>query len=289
MWHSGRDPPTRSAQPQRCPTQLFYGRVLRINDLERPVVVLAMNESDARDRVRKGHVGEEGRMSEPRGFDLDGETSRDWTSFARRLADRLADMSDGDTLTLGLGGTDHDAQPGMAVIAFSALHDGLLRRTEHAPDDEITGEQVVRRRDVDQLAAETVRLLRDVHGVMHPAFLRVSGDSELVDGGDRGSGTGLSAISDGALTAEVTEPVDAAHLLELAFATITHDLGREPGRDVDGDIVLVLEVEDARAVHRELTADGVRFLADPYEPPWGGCRFFCIDPDSYLVEIEQPA
>ncbi len=55
------------------------------------------------------------------------------------------------------------------------------------------------------------------------------------------------------------------------------------------NIVLVLEVEDARAVHRELTAEGVRFLADPYEPPWGGCRFFCVDPDGYLVEIEQLA
>ena len=55
------------------------------------------------------------------------------------------------------------------------------------------------------------------------------------------------------------------------------------------NIVLVLEVEDARAVHRELAAEGVRFLADPYEPPWGGCRFFCVDPDGYLVEIEQPA
>jgi hypothetical protein len=21
----------------------------------------------------------------------------------------------------------------------------------------------------------------------------------------------------------------------------------------------------------------------------GGCRFFCVDPDGYLVEIEQPA
>ena len=55
------------------------------------------------------------------------------------------------------------------------------------------------------------------------------------------------------------------------------------------NIVLVLEVEDALAVHRELTAEGVRFLADPYEPPWGGCRFFCVDPDNYLVEIEQTA
>jgi len=40
---------------------------------------------------------------------------------------------------------------------------------------------------------------------------------------------------------------------------------------------------------RRLDEAGARFLADPYEPPWGGCRFFCVDPDGYLVEIEQPA
>jgi catechol 2,3-dioxygenase-like lactoylglutathione lyase family enzyme len=55
------------------------------------------------------------------------------------------------------------------------------------------------------------------------------------------------------------------------------------------DVVIVLEVSDARAVHTELESRGARFLAEPYEPPWGGCRFFCVDPDGYLVEIEQPA
>jgi catechol 2,3-dioxygenase-like lactoylglutathione lyase family enzyme len=49
------------------------------------------------------------------------------------------------------------------------------------------------------------------------------------------------------------------------------------------------EVGDARAEHRRLAETGVRFLAEPHEPPWGGCRFFCVDPDGYLVEIEQPA
>jgi hypothetical protein len=29
-------------------------------------------------------------------------------------------------------------------------------------------------------------------------------------------------------------------------------------------------------------------LAEPFSP-LGGCRFFCVDPDGYLVEIEQPA
>jgi len=53
--------------------------------------------------------------------------------------------------------------------------------------------------------------------------------------------------------------------------------------------VLVVEVEDARGAYAELEAKGARFLAEPYEPPWGGCRFFCVDPDGYLIEIEQPA
>jgi lactoylglutathione lyase len=55
------------------------------------------------------------------------------------------------------------------------------------------------------------------------------------------------------------------------------------------DVVLVVEVDDARTVYAELEGKGARFLAEPYEPPWGGCRFFCVDPDGYLVEIEQPA
>ena len=55
------------------------------------------------------------------------------------------------------------------------------------------------------------------------------------------------------------------------------------------DVLLVLEVADAAAVHRQLAAEGVPFLAEPYAPPWGGLRFFCLDPDGYLVEIEEPA
>ncbi len=55
------------------------------------------------------------------------------------------------------------------------------------------------------------------------------------------------------------------------------------------NVVLVLEVADARAAHRLLSERGIRFLADLYSPPWGGHRFFCVDPDGYLVEIEEMA
>ena len=53
-------------------------------------------------------------------------------------------------------------------------------------------------------------------------------------------------------------------------------------------VVLVLEVADAESIHAALMAEGVPILAEPYAPPWGGLRFFVVDPDGYLVEIEQP-
>jgi catechol 2,3-dioxygenase-like lactoylglutathione lyase family enzyme len=53
-------------------------------------------------------------------------------------------------------------------------------------------------------------------------------------------------------------------------------------------VVLVLEVADAQVAYQTLATEGVTFLAEPYAPPWGGLRFFVLDPDRYLVEIEQP-
>jgi len=52
-------------------------------------------------------------------------------------------------------------------------------------------------------------------------------------------------------------------------------------------VVLILEVDDARSLHGVLAAAGVSFLAEPWEAPWGGVRFFVVDPDGYLVELEE--
>ena len=54
------------------------------------------------------------------------------------------------------------------------------------------------------------------------------------------------------------------------------------------NVVLVLEVDNAQVARQELGDRGVPFLAETYYPPWGGSRFFCVDPDGYLVEIEEP-
>ena len=84
--------------------------------------------------------------------------------------------------------------------------------------------------------------------------------------------------------------------MRLSLAGQGHPAEDRPGVEMAApadpsraSVVLVIEVEDARAEHAKLQGKGARFLAEPYEPPWGGCRFFCVDPDGYLVEIEQPA
>lgn len=84
--------------------------------------------------------------------------------------------------------------------------------------------------------------------------------------------------------------------VRLSLAEQGHSAEDRPGVDLAvpadpsrANALLVIEVEDARGEHARLREHGVRFLAEPYEPPWGGCRFFCVDPDGYLVEIEQPS
>lgn len=55
------------------------------------------------------------------------------------------------------------------------------------------------------------------------------------------------------------------------------------------EAMLVLEVKDCKASYAELKEDGVEFLAEPYSPPWGGSRCFAVDPDGFLVELEELA
>jgi catechol 2,3-dioxygenase-like lactoylglutathione lyase family enzyme len=84
--------------------------------------------------------------------------------------------------------------------------------------------------------------------------------------------------------------------VRLSFAEQGHPAEDRPGVDMVAPedrsrlpVVLVLEVADAAAIHEALVVEGVEILAEPYAPPWGGLRFFVVDPDGFLVEIEQPA
>jgi catechol 2,3-dioxygenase-like lactoylglutathione lyase family enzyme len=55
-------------------------------------------------------------------------------------------------------------------------------------------------------------------------------------------------------------------------------------------VVLVLEMSGGVSeAYESMSAAGVPFLAEPYSPPWGGNRCFVVDPDGYLIELEEPA
>jgi catechol 2,3-dioxygenase-like lactoylglutathione lyase family enzyme len=82
----------------------------------------------------------------------------------------------------------------------------------------------------------------------------------------------------------------------LSLAEQGHPAEDRPGVSLEASVdrsrmnaLLVLEVDDCLTAYRELGAAGVEFLAEPYSPPWGGHRCFAVDPDGYLVELEQPA
>jgi catechol 2,3-dioxygenase-like lactoylglutathione lyase family enzyme len=82
----------------------------------------------------------------------------------------------------------------------------------------------------------------------------------------------------------------------LSLAEQGHDADDRPGVALEAppdrtrqNAVLVLEIRDCMATYEELRDVGVEFLAEPYSPPWGGHRCFALDPDGYLVELEQPA
>ena len=82
----------------------------------------------------------------------------------------------------------------------------------------------------------------------------------------------------------------------LSLAELGHDAEDRPGVAMVApedrsrlQVALVLEVRDCRRAYDELRTAGVEFLAEPYFPPWGGARCFAVDPDGYLVELEEPA
>ena len=77
----------------------------------------------------------------------------------------------------------------------------------------------------------------------------------------------------------------------LSLAEQGHAAEDRPGvsmtlRRRSAGAILVLEVADCLGADA-LAAAGVRFLAEPYSPPWGGHRCFAVDPDGYLVEVEH--
>jgi catechol 2,3-dioxygenase-like lactoylglutathione lyase family enzyme len=80
----------------------------------------------------------------------------------------------------------------------------------------------------------------------------------------------------------------------LSLAEQGHPAEDRPGIELEAPVDparlqanLVIEVGDCRGAYAALRDRGVRFLTEPFSPPWGGARVFAVDPDGYLVELEE--
>lgn len=211
-------------------------------------------------------------MSEFAGFDLDRSTARAWSSFQSRLADHVAAMEDDDVLlveaesSLDGGGAAPYVQfaawgkdmvrgevSGNAYLADDHLLDASgvaaleslgWSAPTYGPDDEPDNGSInfhvdLERNHADRLAVMTVRALRDVFGVAHPAFLT---SDEL-------------AINDVPASRDVADPVagteahpdeplaimptDREHLLSLVDDALVPVFGHVPEHDEDDDVPVV--------------------------------------------------
>jgi hypothetical protein len=202
------------------------------------------------------------------GAGLDAATARAWREFQAGLGDRLTELADGDVLLVDVLVGDEPDGGAAPYVQFCAWGEGMLRGEvagNHvlAPAHELgrAGERVLLelgydaptygtdeepdagslnfhvdlpQGQADRLAVMTVRALRDVFGVVHPALL--SGDvvgAAPREGAaaERAQGEEEAAIFPQGGHEELTALVDAA---------LTPYFGHPPVHDDDGDIPVYL-------------------------------------------------
>ncbi len=84
--------------------------------------------------------------------------------------------------------------------------------------------------------------------------------------------------------------------IRLSLAEQGHEAGDLPGvvptapqGSAAPQAMLVLEVPSVPAAYAALQSEGVPFASEPFAPPWGGGRCFALDPDGFLIELEELA
>ena len=203
-------------------------------------------------------------MGERDEFEVDRAAAEAWVRFQARLGDRLAAMAEDDVLVVEALAADED-EPGAApYVQFCAWGDGMLRgevasnhvlmepreldeegeraleelgydAPTYGPDDEADAGSLNFHADLpqsaaDRLAVMSVRALRDVFGVAHPALLT----------GDLAEES--AAPVEPAAADRTDEPVAAyphgghEELTALVDRALTPYFGHEPRHDDDGDI-----------------------------------------------------
>ena len=207
-------------------------------------------------------------LSEVAGFDLDRNTAQAWSRFQARLADRIAEMTDQDTLVIDTEVADEDIDGAVPYVQFAGFGDGTMVRGEVSSNAylaaryELSAEQCERMSalgwhpptvaagapegqgsanffldvpvsEADRLAVMSVKALREVFGVPHPAFL-AAGD--LAEPAEEAATTPVPAVAVDPDEPLATMPESVEHLRHLVDAALTPLFDGPPAKDDDGDI-----------------------------------------------------
>jgi hypothetical protein len=189
-----------------------------------------------------------------------------WSRFQARLGDHLAAMEQDDLLVVDVIGTEEDEGGALPYLQFSAWGDGMLRGEvssnhvlaasrqldaggeaavealgfagpTYGRDDEPDSGSLnfhvdLQQTEADRLAVMSVRALRDVFGVLDPAFLEAEGLTADPPVAVPPSVGGVSPDEPAAVF-----PRDGAEQLrELVDEALTPYFGHVPEHDDDGDI-----------------------------------------------------
>ncbi|WP_148571984.1 T3SS (YopN, CesT) and YbjN peptide-binding chaperone 1 [Nocardioides caldifontis] len=198
---------------------------------------------------------------------LEGSTTAGWRQFRARLADHVAAMDDDDLLLIEVEWQDDQEDGAAPYVQLCGWGDDQVRleavsnhylapavrlddegeatllalgyeAPSHGPEDGPDGGSAnfyvdLDRGCADRAAEMAVRALRDVYGVVHPAFLDVGAltlpEPEVTEPGEEGEGP------------EVAYPGGRDHLQSLVDAALVPFLGHSPEHDEDGDIPVVLD------------------------------------------------
>lgn len=206
-------------------------------------------------------------MSEQVDFDLDKATDEAWQQFEERLGEVLSVIDPGGELVIGTLSTTTDPSPSLQFFCRTGRR-ARDERTLHAEasSNEQLGETFQlsaaqlqtmvdlgwhepsavgqeaspnfthdhSQDDSGEVAELSVRTLRDVYGVQHPAFLAPDQLAELLQPEAEPL---VGAEHDPEQTTSIM-PRNAAHLSELVMADLTRLFGHPPFRDSEGDIAI---------------------------------------------------
>lgn len=100
---------------------------------------------------------------------------------------------------------------------------------------------------------------------------------------------GLDVLERGDRSAEFDTGKCTLVVEEDFDAEVLAGFGLEPpGKDRGDGLIVVLQVDDVDAIHREAENDGAEVLMEPREVDWGRKMCLIEDPDGYVLEISRP-